>query len=251
MAKRSRRDEDVVEEKVFAAVAEIDDAIAKQRRRFDEVRALDGRTFAYDDPRVASAERNISDTVLSIYGPKSPEYRRFSSYQIWYGPMALNMSKAELHRGFALGLPHAREDLENLIRGLEEKKADLAGDTTARVRSAFEGLDLHPRIAAVSTDLYRDGHYRNAVLDASVALVNLVREKSRRHDLDGSGLMSTVFSKNNPILAFKRTAGQDRRRRAGRDDAPADGGGDGGEEPTRPCTDRRLARDGAGVPRPR
>jgi uncharacterized protein (TIGR02391 family) len=30
----------------------------------------------------------------------------------------------------------------------------------------------------------------------------MVKEKSRRHDLDGSVLMSTVFSKNNPVLAF-------------------------------------------------
>jgi uncharacterized protein (TIGR02391 family) len=44
------------------------------------------------------------------------------------------------------------------------------------------------------------------VLDASVALVNFVKEKSRRHDLDGSGLMSTVFSKNNPILAVNGLA---------------------------------------------
>ena len=40
------------------------------------------------------------------------------------------------------------------------------------------------------------------VLDASIALVNFVREKSGRHELDGSGLMTTVFSKNEPILAF-------------------------------------------------
>lgn len=40
------------------------------------------------------------------------------------------------------------------------------------------------------------------MLDASVALVNFVKEKSRRHDLDGAPLMATVFSKNKPVLAF-------------------------------------------------
>jgi uncharacterized protein (TIGR02391 family) len=92
--------------------------------------------------------------------------------------------------------------VENLIRRLEEHRADFGADMVSRVRAAFEGLDLHQRIAAVCVDLYRDGHYRNAVLDAAVALVNFVKEKSRRHDLDGSGLVTTVFSKNNPILAF-------------------------------------------------
>ena len=55
---------------------------------------------------------------------------------------------------------------------------------------------------SLCADLYCNGHYRNAVVDASVALMNLVREKSRRHDLDGAGLMTTVFSKKNPILTF-------------------------------------------------
>jgi uncharacterized protein (TIGR02391 family) len=89
---------------------------------------------------------------------------------------------------------------EGLIRSFEEK--DLGHDATTRVRAAYHGLDLHPRIAAVCADLYRDGHYRNAVLDASVALVNFVKEKSRRHDLDRAPLMRTVFSRNNPFLAF-------------------------------------------------
>lgn len=63
-------------------------------------------------------------------------------------------------------------------------------------------LPLHPRIAEVSLGLYADGHYDDAVLDASKALINLVKEKSRRDDIDGVGLMTEVFSKDNPILAF-------------------------------------------------
>jgi len=54
----------------------------------------------------------------------------------------------------------------------------------------------------VCADLYRDGHYRNAVLDASLALEHFVKEKSRRHDLSGADLMRTVFSMKSPILAF-------------------------------------------------
>jgi uncharacterized protein (TIGR02391 family) len=99
-------------------------------------------------------------------------------------------------------VPQAVALLENLIKRLEEKRADLGGDSISRVRASFQGLDLHPRIAAASSDLYRNGHYRNAVLDASLALVSLVKEKSGRHDLDGAGLMTTVFSKNKPALVF-------------------------------------------------
>jgi uncharacterized protein (TIGR02391 family) len=112
------------------------------------------------------------------------------------------MGENERQTAFAEGILHTIGALENLLRRLEEKKTDFGPDTVGRVRAAFDGLDLHPRIASVCADLYRNGHYRNAVLDASVALVNMVKEKSRRHDLDGAGLMTTVFSKNNPILAF-------------------------------------------------
>jgi uncharacterized protein (TIGR02391 family) len=177
-------------------------AIVKLKRRLEEARALDPARIKHDDPQAKSAAQNFSDTVLEVYGPDSPEYRRFRYFRIWQGPLMVNMRESEIQRSFAEGVPDLIGALENLIRRLEERKADFGADTTSRVRSAFEGLDLHPRIASVCADLYRGGHYRNAVLDASVALVNYVKEKSRKHDLDGSGLMTTVFSKNNPILAF-------------------------------------------------
>jgi uncharacterized protein (TIGR02391 family) len=199
---KGRRPNDEPEEKVFTAVQEVDQAIAKLRRRLEDVQALDPQTVRYNDPRISSAAENFRDTVLSIYGFDSPEYRRFKTARIWHGSMRFNISQNELQTGFTDGRTHTIEAIENLIRRLEEAKADFGGDTAGRVRTAFEGLDLHPRIAGVCTDLYRDGHYRNAVADASVALVNLVKEKSRRHDLDGHGLMTTVFSKNQPILAF-------------------------------------------------
>ena len=66
----------------------------------------------------------------------------------------------------------------------------------------FEHLNLHPRIAEVANDLYRDGYHWETVFAAAKALVNYVRERSGRHDLDGAALMRTVFSKNNPLLAF-------------------------------------------------
>ena len=44
-----------------------------------------------------------------------------------------------------------------------------------------------------------------SVLDASVASLTFVKEKSRRNDLDGAGLMTTVFSKN-PRSRIQRPA---------------------------------------------
>jgi len=79
------------------------------------------------------------------------------------------------------------------------------GDPTNRLPAA---LDLHPRVRTAVEDLYRNRHYRNAILDAALALVNHVKEKSGRTDLDGAALMRTVFSKNAAVLAFNDLADQ-------------------------------------------
>ena len=66
---------------------------------------------------------------------------------------------------------------------------------------AYEGLDLHPAIARAANDLYRNGHYANAIEDAVKALNNLVRLHSGE-DGDGTPLMEKVFSPKKPILRF-------------------------------------------------
>jgi uncharacterized protein (TIGR02391 family) len=58
---------------------------------------------------------------------------------------------------------------------------------------------LHPTIQAAASSLYATGHYRQALLDAFIAVDNAVRDKSQ---LTGSGtrLMETAFSPGNPVL---------------------------------------------------
>lgn len=183
---------------------DIESGIRKFKRRIEEVKTLArATTVSYDDPPVQAATRNIQADLIDVFGKGSREYHAHFDLSVGF-PEGFSQPADERvqQHWFRQGLPRMVATLEGLIKRLEEKREDLGADTTTRVRSAFEGLDLHPRIASVSVDLYRDGHYRNAVADAAVALVNYVKEKSRRHDLDGSGLMSTVFSKNKPVLAF-------------------------------------------------
>lgn len=113
-----------------------------------------------------------------------------------FNSRCVSQRQSEAESGLAT-LRAAKEDIEAGIEfAVETKEFDI------------EQLPLHPRIASVAVDLYRDGHFDNAVLDACKALINFVKERSRLDDLDGSGLMTTVFSKNNPILAFNDGANQ-------------------------------------------
>jgi uncharacterized protein (TIGR02391 family) len=209
MANRRNKPEPLrTEVKQFKNSAEIDRAITKLKTRIDDVKNLDPRHIRYDDQRVYNIQDAITNTILDVFGPNSPEHNRNSRVQIRHGPMYSGISPEECQQQFAEGIPRTVTLIEGLVQNLEEKRADLGHDPVARVRGALDVMDLHPRIAAVSVDLFRDGHYRNAVLDASVALVNFVKEKSRRHDLDGTDLMRKVFSKNNPILAFNNLGDQ-------------------------------------------
>ena len=61
-------------------------------------------------------------------------------------------------------------------------------------------FNLHPLVQSAALQLYSDGHYRQAILDTYILIVQTVKTKSGRHDLDGTALMQTVFSPKNPIV---------------------------------------------------
>ena len=163
-----------------------------------------------NDQEVYNIEHRVRDTILEVFGNNSTEYDRHKDFRIRYGILSGDLyienivaRENALQEQFADGIPRAVTRVEGLIKSLEEKQSDFGSDIQTRLHGVFNDLDLHPRIASVSADLFRHGHYRNAVLDAAaaVALVNFVQEKSGRHDLDGADLMRKVFSKNNPVLA--------------------------------------------------
>jgi uncharacterized protein (TIGR02391 family) len=194
--------------KRFDSEDEIDHGIEKLTRCQTLLSELWDCQATYDDPRKRTLEDRIHTTMLEIFGPNSPEYGRHRYHRIWHGPQFINMPEQDIQAGFRAGFTHTGVMLKALMDRLEESRSDRHRDTRAHARSTFEGLDLHPRIANICVDLYRDRHYRQAVLDASIALVNYVKEKSRRQDLDGAPLMSTVFSANSPVLAFNPLADQ-------------------------------------------
>jgi len=181
---------------------EIEAGIRKFKRRIDEVKAINPGRVTHNDAEVQAATRNIQTDLIEVFGPTSPEYITHGSQSIGYPDWTYHGPSHDYYGRFVAGLPKTIAILEGLIKRLEEKREDLGADPAARTRAAFEGLDLHPRIESVAAELYRDGYYRNAVGDAAIALIHLVQEKSRRPDLDGAALMTTIFSKNKPLLAF-------------------------------------------------
>ena len=87
MANRRSKPEPLrTEIKQFKTSAEIDRAIAKLKNRIDDVKNLDPRQIRYDDQRVYNVQDAISNTILEVFGPNSPEHNRNDRVQIRYGP---------------------------------------------------------------------------------------------------------------------------------------------------------------------
>ncbi|MDQ3181123.1 MAG: TIGR02391 family protein [Acidobacteriota bacterium] len=208
MQKRRNEIPQIVD-KIFSMDA-INSGIEKLKRRIAEVETLDPQRIPHDDATVDTAKNNIRDTVREVFGQQSQEANDFRHPEIYSsGDYMPAWDEDPEHQScFARGILQIVKSLNGLIAKLEEKRIDLAADPTAQAQIVFEGMMLHPRIAAVCSELYRNGHYPQAVFDASKALVNFVKERSGRHDLDGVGLMTTVFSKNNSVLAFNSLTDQ-------------------------------------------
>lgn len=187
---------------------EISLAIEKLNKRIEDVKQLNLDRVGYDSERVKTVERAIVETIRETFGEKSSQFRIHEDHDIWHGGYNMGDDDHERQCKYEAGIPETIIMLEGLINWLNEKRSDLEKMPKTHRLNAISEMDIHPRIITVCGDLYRDGHYGNAVFEASKALINYVKEKSRRHDLDGADLMRTVFSKKCPVLAFNDLSDQ-------------------------------------------
>lgn len=182
-------------------------AIAKLERRIPELEQLDVRGAVLGHTGLESvAKSNVRAAIREVFGPSSPEFKEHEHLEIWAGPLNIYMNDGEFVHGTELGRTKVIGILKGLIGRLAEKRGDLAFGTPPAPSTYFDRLNLHPRIIEVSKELFLDGYHWEAVFAAAKALVNYIKERSGRHDLDGAPLVRTVFSRGNPILAFNDLA---------------------------------------------
>jgi uncharacterized protein (TIGR02391 family) len=207
MKRKKSYDEEIIQVKIFSN-DEIDIGITKLQRRIKELESLLQDNVQFDDQQVDTVKHNIIDTIRDVFGQQSSEYDKNKYHKIRHGSSNVGDSWPVRHQKFIAGVPQSISMINGLIQRLEEKREDHGLDPKAKASQVFYGLNLQPRIHDICSDLYHDGHYANAVFDASKALINYIKEKSRIHDLDGTALVRKVFSKNDPILAFNDLSDQ-------------------------------------------
>lgn len=164
------------------------------------------------DPRIDALEKKLDALLVSVFGAGTVEYTRYrlsvtrldtaSSNYMYETPIA------EIRDGLRLGIATSRAQLEAIKSGFLEELEDAGRTSTGKTLKAYEGLELHPAIEQAGGQLFRDGHYANAVEDAVKALNAVVRLNSGIDDKDGSPLMEYVFSPKSPILKFNNLADQ-------------------------------------------
>jgi len=198
-----------IEPRDFITIREIERAIAKLERRHSEVEALDVRAAVFEDSGDDDVvESNVRETIREVFGYNSAEFREHRYIRVWAGPTSTGMSKEAVAEAKERGRKQVATILRGLVARLNEKKEEFESEESGGPTTYFEQLNLHPRIASVANDLYLDHYYFEAVFAAAKALVNFVKEKSGKHDLDGAALMRTVFSRKDPVLLVNDLAHQ-------------------------------------------
>lgn len=133
-----------LESREFRSPEEVDQAVAKLRRRIEKLHLLDVRA-AYLNHSGADkvARSNVQNAIMDVFGVNSPEYREHQYIQIWAGDQYVNMS--DQVRGMKEGRLQIIAILNGLIGRLEKKKADLTGGVSPSPSTYFDRLNLHPR----------------------------------------------------------------------------------------------------------
>lgn len=209
MPKR-RPDPPPIEPREFRSVDEIDSGISKLERRIRDLEQLDVAAAVLNDTGADDVvQSDVRETIREVFGPNSPEFDEHQHIRLWAGPMHIGMRPQEIVEGRERGRRQIIGILNGLIARLKEKREDLGSTGAPPAPSAyFDRLNLHPRILEVSRDLFLDGYHWEAVFAAAKVLVNYIKERSGRFDLDGAPLVRAVFSRNDPILVFNDLSDQ-------------------------------------------
>jgi len=202
MARKSKQPEPVEANLSFQ---QMKSALPKIDRRIADLDAFDVDSVTErSDSRIVALGTSLDALLISIFGSGTVEYERYIGTVAYLDTARWNFMYEvpiyEIREGLRRGITTSRAQLESIKKLFLEELEDAGHSSSGKALKAYEGLELHPAIERASGDLYRNGHYANAVEDAVKALNALVRLNSGVEDKDGSTLMEYVFSPKNPIL---------------------------------------------------
>jgi uncharacterized protein (TIGR02391 family) len=186
---------------------QMESAIPKIERRIADLDNFDVNSVNdRSDARIDALEKSLDALLVSIFGASTVEYQRYQWGVTRLDIASINLMHRtpieEVREGLKSGIATAKAHLESIKKLFLEELGDAGLTSSGKTLKAYEGLELHPAIERATGQLYRDGHYANAIEDGVKALNNLIRMNSGIEDKDGTALMEFVFSPKTPILKF-------------------------------------------------
>lgn len=116
-------------------------------------------------------------------------------YEELYGKLS---NEAGECKSVMMDMTNCRKNIQHFLK-----------DTLTRLELKLQliNLDIHPKVKVVSEQLFIDGHYKQAVLDAFILIDNTVQSKTGSSKT-GKSLMEEAFSVNNPKIQFSSDNGE-------------------------------------------
>lgn len=167
--------------------------IKAQLDKIDEIIKLH-----HDDPRIDGWESTTISVLDAAFGMpdgehdrRTREFRNTTNHVFYSGMPDSLLQKYHLQ---------SHETRKVLLQSYIEQLEILAPPAAA---TAPDRYNFHPAIERVSGQLFRDGHYKQAALEAYIRVIDEVKVKSGL-PLDGDPLMNQAFGCESrvPVLRF-------------------------------------------------
>lgn len=158
----------------------------------------DLRTKAWDAK--AALARGDAAAAKLVNDYMKQDYQRI--YELWQEQAFPLTELGSLSRHLRFGEANDYDDMLKFDIDFIATNAEghARGVQPQALHAGFEHL-LHPIVAAASLRHYHEGDYRNAVLDAMLALSDLIRQRTGLN-ADGKALATEAFSLARPKLIF-------------------------------------------------
>lgn len=168
--------------------------LKRQAERADTILSL-----RFDDPQIEVWQNSTLNLLNQTFGqPNGEGHQNAKDFAYAQSGVSLhvNMTDSEIQADHE-GKTQLRKAL---LLGFVEQLQDLAPPGAA---SAPNQYSLHSEIERVSGGLYRDGHYKQAALEAYIRVIEEVKRSSGLRD-DGDPLMNRAFGidKQTPVIQF-------------------------------------------------
>ncbi|MDO8578866.1 MAG: TIGR02391 family protein [Dehalococcoidales bacterium] len=175
------------------------EAIQFLREQLERIPPLE--QLPYDNSDYPVWCNGIEDVLENVFNRDSVEYKRFADARVAYRTSSRDRSAEK--REYLDELKMRKTAILSIIQKYERLGIETAPEEPKDMIKSpvqlFDAMKFHTKAVEASRELFRDGHYRDAIYRAFVEVNSLVKRKANSQ-LDGKGLMSTAFSLSNPLI---------------------------------------------------